>query len=256
LSVVLVTGGTGVLGRALLPMLRDRGHEVRVLSRRSGAGTHMGDLTTGEGLAAAAAGADLVVHAASDTRRFGRTDVQQTRNLLGVVGGTRHLLYTSIVGIDRIPYRYYRKKLACEYEIERSNIAHTILRATQFHELVAMVLGPVERIGVAALPLDFKFQPVAAADVADNVAHLLEGPPVGHAADFGGPEVLTVRELAEAWRDRRGRPRFLAHLPIPGRVAAGFRHGLNTSPEHSSGRYRWEQFVDALPPRGARAKPE
>jgi uncharacterized protein YbjT (DUF2867 family) len=198
------------------------------------------------------------VHAASDTRRFGRTDVQQTTNLLRVVGGTRHLLYISIVGIDRVPYRYYRNKLVCEHEIERSNIAYTILRATQFHELVAMVLGAVERMGVAALPLDFKFQPAAAIDVASNVADLLEGPAIGRATDFGGPEVLTARELAEAWRARRGSPRFLAHLPIPGRVAAGFRHGLNTCPEHSSGQQRWGQFVDALPRRaqGAKAKAE
>lgn len=223
---------------------------MRVLSRRPGAGTHVGDLTTGDGVAGAVSGADMIVHAASDTRRLGRNDIQQTQNLLRAGGGTRHLLYVSIVGIDAIPFGYYRKKLACEHEIESSGIPHTILRATQFHELMAMVLGAVERIGVAPLPLAFRFQPTAAADVARRAVELLEGPPAGRATDFGGPEVLTLRELADTWRSARGRPRVLLNLPIRGAVADGFRRGLNTCPEYSSGHQPWGEFVRAQPLRG------
>ncbi len=114
MSTVLITGGTGTLGSKLTPILAARGHEVRVLSRRPGRGTHVGDLTTGDGLAAAAAGADLVVHAASDTRpaRLGQADQQQTSTLLADILDCRHLLYISIVGIDAIPFRYYQAKLA------------------------------------------------------------------------------------------------------------------------------------------------
>ncbi|MGZ8633981.1 MAG: NAD-dependent epimerase/dehydratase family protein, partial [Solirubrobacteraceae bacterium] len=89
MSVVLVTGGTGTLGTQLVAILRERGHDVRVLSRRRGAGTHVGDLKTGEGVAAAAAGAELVVHAASDARS-GRSDAQQTGRLLTAVRDARH----------------------------------------------------------------------------------------------------------------------------------------------------------------------
>ena len=105
MSIVLVTGGSGTLGRLVVPILQERGHEVRTLSRTPGRGTHTGDLTTGKGVLAAAAGADLIVHAASDTRHFGRADPVQTRHLLDACTGARHLLYVSIVGIDDIPYR-------------------------------------------------------------------------------------------------------------------------------------------------------
>ena len=109
LSVVLVTGGTGTLGRHAVRLLQERGHEVRSLSRRGG--THRGDLSTGAGVPEALAGAELVLHAASDARRrFGRADPALTRNLLAAArgAGVRHLLYVSIVGIDRIPYPYYK----------------------------------------------------------------------------------------------------------------------------------------------------
>ena len=82
MSTVFVTGGTGALGRHVVTRLQERGDEVRVLSRRWGAGTHVGDLNTGAGVADAARGAELVVHAASDTRRFGRADLRQTEHLL------------------------------------------------------------------------------------------------------------------------------------------------------------------------------
>jgi nucleoside-diphosphate-sugar epimerase len=107
MSTLLVTGGTGALGRHIVARLRERGDDVRVLSRRPGAGTHVGDLSTGEGVAEAARDAELVVHAASDTfRRLGRSDLDQTRNLLDAAKDANHLLYVSIVGIDSIPYVY------------------------------------------------------------------------------------------------------------------------------------------------------
>src|SRR5262245_7008951 len=103
MSVVLVTGGTGTFGGKLVPILAARGHEVRILSRRAGRGTHVGNLITGAGVAQAAGGADLVVHAATDNRiRIGRADPEQTRQLLAAVRSCRHLLYISIVGVDAI----------------------------------------------------------------------------------------------------------------------------------------------------------
>ncbi|HTT90348.1 MAG TPA: hypothetical protein VMF65_12420 [Acidimicrobiales bacterium] len=99
-----------------------------------------------------------------------RTD----EHLLEAVSSARHLVYASIVGIDPIPYAYYRRKLACEALLETSDVPHTVARATQFHELIAMVLQIAERLPVALLPLDFRFQPVAAADVAAHLVALLD----------------------------------------------------------------------------------
>ncbi|MGH9089357.1 MAG: SDR family oxidoreductase [Acidimicrobiales bacterium] len=244
MSVVLVTGGTGTLGRRLVMRLRGEGHEVRVLSRRASQGAYVGDLTTGVGIDAAASGVDLVVHAASDTRRLGRSDLEQTRNLLRVCSGIGHFVYVSIVGIDVIPFGYYRRKLACEREIEGAALPITILRATQFHELIAMVLRAVERLPVAPLPLDFRFQPVAATDVAGRLCEVVAAEPAGGVVQFGGPEVLTLAEMAQWWRTARGgRPSSLWRLPIPGGVANGFRKGLNTCPDQAVGTERWADYV-------------
>ena len=242
MSIVLVTGGSGTLGRHLVSILGARGHEVRVLSRRPGVGTHVGDLASGAGVAEAAAGAELVVHAASD-RRMGRTDRLQTANLLDVVPSCRHLVYVSIVGVDAIPFGYYRTKLACEELIGGSATPATVLRATQFHELLAMALRGAARLPAAPLPLDALFQSVAAAEVAGRVADVLAGPPLGRAPDFGGPEVLNGWQLVATWRARFGWPRSVLNLRLPGRIYRSFADGLNTSPDHADGRQRWAEFV-------------
>ena len=238
MSIVLVTGGSGTLGRHLVPILGARGHEVRVLSRRPGAGTHVGDLASGAGVAEAGAGAELVVHAAS-----GRSDQRQTANLLDALPSCRHLVYVSIVGVDAIPLGYYRAKLACEELIGGSATPATVLRATQFHELLAAALRRAGRLKLPALPLDVLFQSVAAAEVAGRVADLLGGPPLGRAPDFGGPEVLNGWQLVAAWRARLGWPRSVLNLRLPGRLYRSFADGLNTCPDHAAGRQRWAEFV-------------
>ena len=194
-------------------------------------------------MASAAEGAEVVVHAASDTRRFGRHDEQQTRHLLAACRDAQHLVYLSIVGIDAIPFPYYRRKLACEQLVAGGPVPWTVLRATQFHQLLERVLGAAGRLPAAALPLDFRFQPVAAAEVAERAAALLAAGPAGRVADFGGPEVRTLGELARAWQEARGRHRPLVRLPVPGRVAGGFRRGANTCPDHAEGRQTWAGFL-------------
>jgi uncharacterized protein YbjT (DUF2867 family) len=235
-SIAVVTGGSGMLGAHAVRVLRERGHEVRALSRRTGV-----DLARGPGVDGAIKGADLVLHAASDTRRLGASDPTQTRNLLAACGRVRHLVYTSIVGIDEIPYRYYRRKLECERIIDQSGVPHTILRATQFHEFIDWILTALGRWPLVPLPLSAKGQPVAAAEVAARCAELLEGEPLGRAADFGGPELLTLGRVLEVWP---GRLRVLA-LPTIGRVLRGFRAGLNTTPEHADGVQTWAQYLAA-----------
>jgi uncharacterized protein YbjT (DUF2867 family) len=216
---------------------------VRVLSRRAGAGTHVGDLDTGAGVAEAAAGAEVVVHAASQTGAAqGKRDPDQVRHLLDATPGAAHLVYISIVGIDAIGLGYYRRKLECERLIEAAPVPHTILRATQFHQLVAAAFGALSRFPVAALPLGMRAQPVAAAECAQRLAELASGAPAGRAPDFGGPEVLTAREMLATWRTRHDKPRVF-NLPVPLPVVRAFREGRNTCPGHRDGRQTWAQYV-------------
>jgi len=249
---VLVTGGTGVLGRHAVTRLLSRGHEVRVFSRRdspslpSGVAAFRGDLAKGTGIAPAVEGVDAVLHAASNTGiGLGRGDAKGTTALCAAAkeAGVRHLLYVSIVGIDRIPFGYYQRKLACERLVVESGIPHTILRATQFHELLAAALRRLDPLPVALLPVSFRFQPVASEEVAARVLELLEHPPSGRAPDFGGPEVLTLGTMARSWREVRGRgPRWIVPLPLPGRAAAAFREGRNTCPGLASGVTTWASY--------------
>ena len=241
MATVLVTGATGRLGTKAVRVLEEAGHEPRSFSRRGG-----GDLLTGEGLAAALDGVSRVLHAASDSdTRDGADDVDATRNLLAAAAGVEHFLYVSIVGVDRIPYRYYRNKLACEQLVAASGIPFTILRATQFHELGEGVLREKERRRLSLIyPFDFKVQLVAAQEVAERASQLLAGPPQQGVVEFGGPEILTVREAVDTWRDLRGPLRVLP-LPYPGKVARAFRDGLATT-DRAEGRQTWREYVSGL----------
>ncbi|HLV57529.1 MAG TPA: SDR family oxidoreductase [Natronosporangium sp.] len=233
---VLVTGGTGTAGRELVRRLRDRGTQVRVLSRRpsSQPGHCQGDLDTGQGLAAAVAGVDVIAHCATaaDYRRRWR-DTQGTRRLLAALGDARpHLVYLSIVGVDRIPFRYYEDKLATERLIETSGLPWTILRTTQFHDLVLLfamfaVTGPL-----ALAPRGLRAQPVDVGEVADRMAELALGDPAGRVPDLGGPQVLTSADVIRTYLAAAGLRRLPVPVPVPplGKVLTGFRAGEHLLP--------------------------
>src|SRR5439155_13284056 len=191
---VLVTGGTGTLGRQLVPRLRGRGHSVRVLSRRASraqAGnieTARGDVLTGEGLGDACEDIDVVIHAATNPRRRARkTEVDGTANVLRAAGEVdAHLVYVSIVGVDHHRFWYYKAKREAERHVESSSTRWTILRATQFHDLLDLFLGYPAFIATPNLA----FQVVDAGDVAERLVDVVEAGPSGRVSDFGGPEVL------------------------------------------------------------------
>lgn len=244
---VLVTGGTGVLGRAVVTELLARGHSVRVLSRHAGAqvpGTKAsdrvrlftGDLAAGTGLAEAVAGADTVVHCASDPRRYREVDVPGTRRLIETAAATRpHLVYISIVGCDRIPYGYYRTKTESERLIAESGLPWSVLRATQFHELVLTIAHAVSRLPVVLLPRGLRDQPVDVRDVAPRLVDLVESGPRGRAPDLGGPEVLTAEDIVRALAKTRGRRARIVTFPLAGKVYAGLRAGHHLVTEGETG---------------------
>lgn len=235
MSHYLVTGGTGVLGRVVVDRLVAAGDDVVVLTRRpdaplpEGVRRAVGDLATGQGLPAAVAGVDRIIHCASagDYRRPER-DIDDTRRLLTAAraAGAPHLVYISIVGVDRIPFGYYRAKLGTERLIEASGLPWTVLRATQFHELVHMMLHLVTRPPVVLLPGSLRDDPVDTADVADRLVELGRGEPAGRVPDLGGPQRLTLAEALGDYVAVTGlrKPVLPLWLP-PTRVVKGFQAG-------------------------------
>ncbi|BCJ38107.1 nucleotide-diphosphate-sugar epimerase [Actinocatenispora thailandica] len=242
-----MTGGTGVLGRALVERLKDRA-EVRVLSRREGlpTGSVRGDLETGIGLAQALDGVDAIAHCATSADyRHPERDVAQTRRLLDE-RGDRPLTYISIVGVDRIPFGYYRAKLNSELAIAQSGAPWTVLRTTQFHDLVLRFLRPLTRPPVAVVP-KLTVQPVDVGEVAGRMADLVLGEPAGRVPDMGGPEVTSLPELMRTYLSVTGLQRRMLQVPVrlPGRVMAAFRDGAHLAPDHPDGRVTFAEYLES-----------
>jgi uncharacterized protein YbjT (DUF2867 family) len=245
---VLVTGGTGVLGRELVGRLRDRA-EVRVLSRRppQGPGFVRGDLETGEGLAAAVEGVDVIAHCASAADYWRpQRDVTQTRRLLDAVRGARpHLVYVSIVGVDRIPFAFYRAKLDAERLVEDSGLPWTVLRATQFHDLMLMYLMRLSKGPVAVVARRSLFQPVDVGEVAERMAELVKGPAAGRVAELSGPRVESMADLMRSYLVAVRRRRPILELPLWGRLGAAFGVGGQLLTDGDRGTVTFADYLHA-----------
>jgi uncharacterized protein YbjT (DUF2867 family) len=249
---VAVVGGTGVLGRPLVAELAARGGEVRSLSRTppsklpEGASHHPVDLTSGEGLAEALAGVEVVVDASnSNPRNAGPVLVDGTERLLaaGAQAGVRHHVGISIVGCDRVPTSYYKVKVAQEETIAAGDVPWSLLRATQFHSLLAWALGQAGRARLMPTG-SARLQPIEPAVVAARLAGVAQAEPAGRLEDIAGPEVLTLSELARCWRRADGR--WMLPLPIPmiGKVGRPLREGALCNPEAAAGGATFEQWLE------------
>jgi uncharacterized protein YbjT (DUF2867 family) len=241
MTTILVTGGTGTLGRLVTERLRADGHEVRVLSRH--AQPYAVDLRKGDpGLDTAMDGVDTIVHCATST---GGGDEEAAAHLVAAArrAGVRHLVYISIVGVDRVPFGYYRSKLAVERLVEESGLGWTTLRATQFHDLLVRVLGIMAKSPVMPLPARVKDQPVEVAEVADRLAELAQAAPAGRVEDMGGPEVRTFDSLARAYLKATGRRRLVLRVPLRGKAYDGFRSGGHLAPERAVGKGTFEEYL-------------
>jgi uncharacterized protein YbjT (DUF2867 family) len=263
---ILVTGGTGTLGRLVVPRLRDAGYHVRVLSRRSrdgGKGVEFvtGDLATGEGIDAAVEGTEIIVHCAGSTKG----DEDKARHLVRAASraGARHLVYISVVGADRIPvvsgidramFGYFASKLAAEKVIAESGLLWTTLRATQFHDLTLLTVRQLARLPVIPVPAGWRFQPVDPGEVAARLVELALGRPAGLVPDIAGPRAYELADLVRSYLGARGKHRPILPVRLPGRAARAFRAGANLAPDRAVGRRTWEDFLaDELGPSLRRA---
>jgi uncharacterized protein YbjT (DUF2867 family) len=221
---VAVVGGTGTLGSLVVADLLGRGERVAVLSRRdagvpTGAEHRRVDLTSGEGLDLALDGVTAVVDAANSQKGARETLVAGTARLLeaGARAGVRNHVTISIVGIDLVPISYYKAKLAQEEALAAGEVPWTLLRATQFHQLLDSAFAGAARFGLRPTG-SAKVQPVDPTVVATRLADAALAAPAGRLPDLGGPRVQTLGELSAAWATARGRRGVPLRIPAWGKI--------------------------------------
>jgi uncharacterized protein YbjT (DUF2867 family) len=223
---IAIAGGSGTLGSHVTSELADRGHEVRVLSRRSR--EFPVDLVSGDGLARALDGCSVVVDAsnATSSKRAAQVLVGGSRRLLQAeqAAGIGHHVCVSIVGCERFSLGYYRVKTEQEHVVETGPVPWTIVKATQFHELAGAALAAAARWRVLPVP-QMRLQTVAAAEVARAVADVAEGQPLRSRLLVAGPELTSARELARVWKSVTGRAAVMVPVPVPGKLGRELRAG-------------------------------
>jgi uncharacterized protein YbjT (DUF2867 family) len=256
-SLILVTGGTGTLGKLVVPRLREAGAKVRVLSRqvREADGDVefvRGDLDTGAGVDAAVAGAEVIVHCAGAQKGDG--DKARALVRAASAAGTPHLVNISVVGADRVPqgsgldramFGYFGSKLDTEQVVAGSGLPWTTLRATQFHELWLTVARALAKLPAIPVATGTRFQPVDGGEVADRLAELAMGAPAGLAPDIAGPRIYPMADLVRSYLRAAGKRRPLLPVRLPGKAAAAVRAGANLSTERATGLLTWEAFLAA-----------
>jgi uncharacterized protein YbjT (DUF2867 family) len=241
-ATILVTGGTGTLGKLVVPQLTAAGYAVRVLTRRGGASgegiSHVrGDLLKNE---IDLDGVDIVVHLAGGAKG----DALAAKNLANAAAGVRHLVHISVIGADKMPIGYFREKAGAEQAIRESGVPWTILRAAQFNSLTLTVARKLAGLPIVPVPGGLRFQPVDERDVADRIVELALGDPAGAVPDIAGPSVYDVRQLVDSLHGKR-RPK----LPIrlPGKVGRAYRNGDNLALTGATiGKRTWEDYLKTV----------
>ena len=265
MDTVVVVGGTGHLGRDVVARLKGS-YQVRVLARSAGSDPEVewirGDLATGAGIAQALADSKTVIHAAtlSPAARRGyfvpkdlwtspsSVDYDGTARLLDAVGaaGVGHLIYVSIVGIDKPRVPYLRHKLEAEQLVRQSSVPWSIARAAQFHWLLDRMLGKMARLPMVPLP-DLAMEPVDTSDFADYLVESVAKGPSGRLADFGGPEVLTLAQLFDQWQQVRKHPARTMRVPLPSAARDAATAMSVSGPGSRHGKITWAEWLRTHP---------
>lgn len=245
---IAVAGGTGTVGRHVVDVVGEHGHEAVVLSRSCGV-----DLVAGTGLDTALSGVEVVVDVASVMTQSGTEAVRFFRavstNLLaaGARAGVRHHVALSVVGCDRAPEGHYAGKVVQEDLVTAGPVPWSLLRATQFHEFAGQLHGQLAFGPLHPVPV-MRSQPVAAREVAERLVDLVEAGPSGRVADLAGPEELRMTDMVRSYARATGRGGVVLPVPLPGRLGRAFRDGtLLPGPEADRGVQTFGRWLSGLP---------
>lgn len=221
---IAVAGGTGVVGRHVVDVARETGHEPVVLSRSAGV-----DLHDESRVQTALQEVDAIVDVANLMALSGKkcagffTEVTARLSRVGATAGASRLVVLSIVGIDRVPsYPYYRAKLAQEEAARTGPLPVTIVRATQFHEFPSQILTRLKLGPVAIVPV-MRIQPMAARSVAEFLVRSVGEPPSAEPVEIAGPEPDDMVRLARAVLGRMGSRATVVAVAVPGATGRALR---------------------------------
>ena len=215
---IAVAGGTGVAGRPTVEALRALGHEPVVLARSAGI-----DLVSGKGLAEGLAGTGAVIDTTNISTQSARAAMRffeaTARNLMRAAeqAGVGHIVALSIIGIDRVPYSYYKGKVRQEEVLRASPVPVSILRTTQFHEFGVQYLARWKGQFPVVVP-KMRTQPVAVREVGTALARLAAGSPAAM-SELAGPREEVLADMVRKVVRARGGQRRVIEVRLPG--AAG-----------------------------------
>jgi uncharacterized protein YbjT (DUF2867 family) len=253
MSTVLVTGGTGGLGSQVVTRLLHGHHSVRIMSSRPSSqeaqGVRVsGDMASRTGLHEAVAGVDAIIHCATSLKDPQGVDVEGTRALAtsAKASGSPHLVYISIVGVDQSDFFYYQKKYEAEQIVQQSTLPWSILRATQFHSFAQTIIQSLlaESETEVKVPAGMRLQSIDSSEVADRLVAIAELGPLNHMVEFGGPQVLTIEEMTQAYLQSRGRTAVVRAEPFSDPLFSALSSDSILTPNHATGLMTWKEFLD------------
>ncbi|MFQ4150065.1 SDR family oxidoreductase [Arthrobacter sp. LAPM80] len=257
--LIAVAGGTGTAGRAAVEQAVASGCAVRSLSRHlpaegdrvGGADYAQADFRTGQGVAAGLAGVDALIETldARSGAPLRALPVTSVAVLAAAArAGVSRCVLLTIVRAAECSMGYYQVQGARALSYESAAIPTTVVYATQFHNLVAGIFAAGGKVGVVPVLRGVSFQPISTSDVASVlVQEALAGGDEHRKVVIGGPEIKTMKELAQEWQSATGSKAVVTGLPFPGSFGAFLRAGKNLVPEHAIGRLGFGEWLRARP---------
>ena len=253
MSGILITGGTGKLGQELSKQLINKGFKVNILSSKVNpdiqyySKIYTGDLTEVSSLKDAVLNSDVIIHCASNPRNSKMVDIDGTKNLLKIahLKKLKHFIYISIVGVDKSKFPYYQSKFEAEKMIQESNLPWSILRATQFHDMILnRFIKPFDgKPGPLKIPQGMQFQSIAIEDVANKLVSLSIRPPKNIIETIGGPEIYTIEEMTQIYLDTLNMDNKIEPEIYDEEIYDLFRSGVNLCPDYTLGKTTWKDFL-------------
>lgn len=237
----------GTVGRHVVDVARERGHDVRVLARSAGV-----NVLSGAGLDEALVGVQAVVDTSNLSTTAGDASVaffsQVTRTLLHGEkrAGVGHHVALSIVGIDRAPVGYYAGKVAQEALIEAGPVPWTVQRATQFHDFAAQLFAGA-RLGPVHLAPRMRTQPIATREVAERLIELAEAGPAARVTDLAGPREESLVDMIRAYARAVGHRGWIPAVSLPGPLGRAQRDGsLLAASDAIRGRQTFAEWISSV----------